>query len=122
MGLGLGVAVGWGFGVEVGRGCGVALGCVVGVAAGVAVASGEAVAVDPSVAVAVATSTIPELLLWETVVAVLCAVEVPPPSAPTSPVHEQQLQTIRERAAPTAMSTRATRGMLRKLAHGDVLG
>lgn len=92
----------------------------VAVAAGVAVASGVAVAVGSVVAVDVATSTIPELLLCELVVAVLCAVDGPLPSAPTSPEREQQLQTISERAAPTAMRTCATRGMLRKLAHTDL--
>lgn len=103
-------------------GCGVAVGCDVwdggvGVAVDVPVEPGVAMAVDPAVAGAVATSTIPDLLLWELVVAVPCAVDVPPPSAPTSPEQEQQLHTINERAAPTAIRTCATRGMLRKLAH-----
>lgn len=103
-------------------GCGVAVGCDVwdvgvDVAADVSVEPDVAEAVDPFVAVAVPTSTIPELLLCELVVAVLCAVDGPPLSAPASPAQEQQLQTIKERAAPTAMRTCATRGMLRNFAH-----
>lgn len=105
-------------------GCVVAVGCdvAVDVAAGVAVALGVIVAVDPLVAVAVPKRTKPELLLCELVVAVLCAMDDPPPRAPTIPEQEQQLQTISVSTAPTAIRTCATRGMLRELPQSVLRG